>query len=141
MRPLAVVDQHEQDVAVGPLGDPAPARRLDALVGAAYGLDGGGRLGGVAEEHPSREPHRPEESPYGVVRQPPREEQPVHGLYGRELGGPGGEKQQDAVRAAPHAPRDGGGDRGMVQGPTSRVASRTMTDRAIRGDRKSTRLN
>jgi len=86
VRPLAVVDQDEQHVPVGPLGDLFAARLLDAPVDAAYSLYGVGRAGGVGEEHALGEPRRLEEPTDGGAGQPPCEKQPVHRLYSGELG-------------------------------------------------------
>src|SRR5919112_4231094 len=80
VRPLAVVDQDEQDVAVGPLGDLFAARLLDAPVDKAYSLYGLSRTCGVAKEHALGEPHSLEEPFDGGAWQPPREEQPLHRL-------------------------------------------------------------
>jgi hypothetical protein len=46
VRPLAVVDQDEQQIPIGPLGDLFTARLLDAPVDAVYSLYGLGRTGG-----------------------------------------------------------------------------------------------
>jgi hypothetical protein len=68
-------------------------------VDAVYSLYGLGRACGVGEEHAPGEPHRLEEPLDGGSGQPPREEQPVHSLYGRELCRPTGEEQGSGAGA------------------------------------------
>src|SRR5215213_3048446 len=108
MRPLAVVDQDKQDVAVGPLWDLLTASTFKVPMDTVYFLY---RLSGAvrdAEEHLLGEPHSLEEPLDRGVGQPPREEQPVHSLDRRELGCPTSKEQQDGVGAAPDAPCDRG---------------------------------
>src|SRR5918994_3272807 len=114
VRSLAVVDQDEQHIPIGPLGDLFATRLLDAPVDAVYSLYGLSRTCGATEEHALGEPHPLEESLDRGAGQPPREEQPLHSLDRRELSCTTGEEQQDGVRTAPDAPCDRGRQGGMV---------------------------
>ena len=103
MRSFAVVDQQEQHVAIGPLGDWHAARLFDLVVDASDAGDCRGCLVVRTEKDPLSKAHGFKEALNRRSRQAVGKEQPIDSFDGGKLSSATGKEQQNGIWTAPDA--------------------------------------
>lgn len=104
MRPLGVVDEHVEHVAVGPIRNRLSALTLDCPVNRSDPFERAGGGGFIGKNDVLSVARGGEESADGIGRQLPSEEQPIDRTVECELGGAAGEDEEHRIGIAPDLP-------------------------------------